>query len=83
MDSGSSFRVAGDEDITTDEVETIRALATSMALDIANGETRATLREGLGYLRDGYHPCRLASFVVSWLAGQGRRMQLHLGRKLF
>ena len=42
VDSGSSHHVIGDNDVTTDEMETMRALKRPIILDTANGETRAT-----------------------------------------
>ena len=44
MDSGSSYHVVGGDDITTDEMETVRALKRPLDLDTANGGTKATLK---------------------------------------
>ena len=51
VDSGSSFHVVGDDDLTTDEIKTVKLLKKPMILDTANGETRAT-HEMKAYVKD-------------------------------
>ena len=81
VDSGSSYHVVGDDDITPEEEKTIRKLKTPLYLEAANGSTVAT-HEMKAYVKDldlHVKAQRIASAVVSWSSGQRGQVQLCLG----